>query len=158
MLAEGTKAPLFTLDDQNGNNVSLSDFRGQKVVLYFYPKDNTPGCTKEACSIRDSMPDFSRLNVKILGVSRDSGESHRKFIEKQNLNFTLLSDPGHQVMEEYGAWGEKTLYGKKSMGVIRSTFVINEDGVIEKVYKKVNTATHGEDLKKYFAAAGMKAT
>ena len=150
MLAEGTKAPLFTLDDQNGNNVSLSDFRGQKVVLYFYPKDNTPGCTKEACSIRDSMPDFSRLNVKILGVSRDSGESHRKFIEKQNLNFTLLSDPGHQVMEEYGAWGEKTLYGKKSMGAIRSTFVINEDGVIEKVYKKVNTATHGEDLKKYF--------
>ena len=84
MLAEGTKAPLFTLDDQNGNNVSLSDFRGQKVVLYFYPKDNTPGCTKEACSIRDNMPDFSRLNVKILGVSRDSGESHRKFIEKQN--------------------------------------------------------------------------
>ena len=150
MLAEGTKAPLFTLDDQNGNNVSLSDFRGQKVVLYFYPKDNTPGCTKEACSIRDSMPDFSRLNVKILGVSRDSGESHRKFIEKQNLNFTLLSDPEHKVMEEYGAWGEKTLYGKKSMGVIRSTFVINEDGVIEKVYKKVNTATHGEDLKKYF--------
>ena len=150
MLAEGTKAPLFTLDDQNGNNVSLSDFRGQKVVLYFYPKDNTPGCTKEACSIRDNMPDFSRLNVKILGVSRDSGESHRKFIEKQNLNFTLLSDPGHQVMEEYGAWGEKNLYGKKSMGVIRSTFVINEDGVIEKVYKKVNTATHGEDLKKYF--------
>ena len=149
MLAEGTKAPLFTLDDQNGNNVSLSDFRGQKVVLYFYPKDNTPGCTKEACSIRDNMPDFSRLNVKILGVSRDSGESHRKFIEKQNLNFTLLSDPGHQVMEEYGAWGEKTLYGKKSMGVIRSTFVINEDGVIEKVYKKVNTSTHGEDLKKY---------
>ncbi len=150
MLAEGTKAPLFTLDDQNGNNVSLSDFRGQKVVLYFYPKDNTPGCTKEACSIRDNMPDFSRLNVKILGVSRDSGESHRKFIEKQNLNFTLLSDPEHKVMEEYGAWGEKTLYGKKSMGVIRSTFVINEDGVIEKVYKKVNTATHGEDLKKYF--------
>ena len=131
-------------------NVSLSDFRGQKVVLYFYPKDNTPGCTKEACSIRDNMPDFSRLNVKILGVSRDSGESHRKFIEKQNLNFTLLSDPEHKVMEEYGAWGEKTLYGKKSMGVIRSTFVINEDGVIEKVYKKVNTATHGEDLKKYF--------
>lgn len=150
MLAEGTKAPLFTLADQDGNNVSLSDFRGQKVVLYFYPKDNTPGCTKEACSIRDNMPDFSRLNVKILGVSRDSGESHRKFIEKQNLNFTLLSDPEHKVMEEYGAWGEKTLYGRKSMGVIRSTFVINEDGVIEKVYKKVNTATHGEDLKKYF--------
>lgn len=150
MLAEGTKAPIFTLSDQDGSNVSLSDFRGQKVVLYFYPKDNTPGCTKEACSIRDNMPDFSRLNVKILGVSRDSGESHRKFIEKQNLNFTLLSDPEHKVMEEYGAWGEKTLYGKKSMGVIRSTFVINEDGVIEKVYKKVNTATHGEDLKKYF--------
>ena len=150
MLTEGTKAPLFTLADQDGSNVSLSDFRGQKVVLYFYPKDNTPGCTKEACSIRDNMPDFSRLNVKIFGVSRDSGESHRKFIEKQNLNFTLLSDPEHKVMEEYGAWGEKTLYGKKSMGVIRSTFVINEDGVIEKVYKKVNTATHGEDLKKYF--------
>ena len=150
MLAEGTKAPLFTLADQDGSNVSLSDFRGQKVVLYFYPKDNTPGCTREACSIRDNMPDFSRLNVKIFGVSRDSGESHRKFIEKQNLNFTLLSDPEHKVMEEYGAWGEKTLYGRKSMGVIRSTFVINEDGVIEKVYKKVNTATHGEDLKKYF--------
>ena len=150
MLAEGTKAPLFTLADQNGNNVNLSDFRGQKVVLYFYPKDNTPCCTREACSIRDNMPDFSRLNVKILGVSRDSGESHRKFIEKQNLNFTLLSDPEHKVMEEYGAWGEKTLYGRKSMGVIRSTFVINEVGVIEKVYKKVNTATHGEVLKKYF--------
>ena len=150
MLEVGMKAPEFHLLDKDGNPVRLSDFAGKKVILYFYPKDNTPGCTKEACSIRDNMPDFSRLNVKIFGVSRDSGESHRKFIEKQNLNFTLLSDPEHKVMEEYGAWGEKTLYGKKSMGVIRSTFVINEDGVIEKVYKKVNTATHGEDLKKYF--------
>ena len=148
MLTEGTIAPDFTLVDQDGKERKLSDYRGERVILYFYPKDNTPGCTKEACSLRDREVDFSQLNTTILGISRDSSESHKKFIAKEKLNFTLLSDPDHKVMEEYGAWGEKLLYGKKSLGVIRSTFIINKDGVIEKVYKKVSTATHGDDILK----------
>ena len=149
MLEAGTIAPDFTLNDQNDNPITLSSFRGQKVILYFYPKDNTPGCTKEACSLRDEKPIFDNLNAVILGVSKDSESSHQNFIAKQNLNFTLLCDPTHSVMEAYGAWGEKVLYGKKSMGVIRCTFIINEEGVIEKVYRKVNTASHGQDVRKY---------
>ena len=152
MLTEGTIAPDFTLVDQDGKERKLSDYRGERVILYFYPKDNTPGCTKEACSLRDREVDFSQLNTTILGISRDSSESHKKFIAKEKLNFTLLSDPDHKVMEEYGAWGEKLLYGKKSLGVIRSTFIINKDGVIEKVYKKVSTATHGDDILKYLSS------
>lgn len=153
MLEANTMAPDFELADQNGNIRKLSDFRGKRVILYFYPKDNTPGCTKEACSLRDSKSTFDSMDTVIIGVSRDGAESHRKFIEKQNLNFILLSDPDHKVMEEYGAWGEKVLYGKRSMGIIRSTFIINADGVIEKVYKKVSTATHGEDILKYLNSA-----
>ncbi len=149
MLEEKTIAPDFTLPDQDGNMVTLSSFRGKKVILYFYPKDQTPGCTKEACSFRDHKTEIEKFNAIILGVSKDSGKSHLKFIAKQNLNFTLLSDEDHQVMELYGAWGEKVLYGKKSLGVIRSTFIIDENGTIIKRWAKVNTATHGEDVKKY---------
>ncbi len=149
MLEAGSAAPDFTLRDQDGNERKLSDYRGKKVILYFYPKDNTPGCTKEACSLRDAKESLEGHNAVILGVSRDSVESHKKFIEKQNLNFTLLSDPDHEVMQEYGAWGEKVLYGKKSVGTIRITYIIDEEGKVEKAYAKVNTATHGQDVKKY---------
>lgn len=149
MLEENTLAPDFTLKDQDGNLVTLSSFRGKKVILYFYPKDQTPGCTKEACSFRDHKVALEGLNAVILGISKDSASSHLNFIAKQNLNFNLLSDTDHKVMEMYGAWGEKVLYGKKSMGVIRSTFIIDEDGIIIKRWAKVNTATHGEDVKRF---------
>ncbi len=149
MLETGTKAPDFTLPDENGNMVTLSSFAGKKVILYFYPKDNTPGCTKEACSLRDTIEDLAKLNAVVIGISPDSSASHTKFKEKHNLPFTLLSDPEHKIMELYGAYGEKMLYGKKTIGVIRTTYIISEDGSIEKVYKKVNTATHGEDVRKY---------
>ena len=149
MLETGTKAPDFTLPDENGNMVTLSSFAGKKVILYFYPKDNTPGCTKEACSLRDTIEDLAKLNAVVIGISPDSSASHTKFKEKHNLPFTLLSDPEHKIMELYGAYGEKMLYGKKTIGVIRTTYIISEDGIIEKVYKKVNTATHGEDVRKY---------
>ena len=149
MLEVGKEAPDFTLQDQDGNERKLSDYRGKRVILYFYPKDNTPGCTKEACSLRDNKPVFDNLDAVIIGVSKDSTASHQKFIANQNLNFTLLSDPEHKVMEMYGAWGEKNMYGKITMGTIRCTYIIDKNGIIEKVYKKVNTATHGEDVRKY---------
>ena len=149
MIEEKTIAPDFTLPDQNGKDVTLSSFRGKKVILYFYPKDNTPGCTKEACSLRDNLPDFDSLNAVVIGVSPDKSESHMKFRDKFTLPFTLLSDPEHKAMELYGAYGEKVLYGKKTTGVIRSTFLIGEDGTVLKVWKKVNTATHGDDVRKY---------
>ena len=149
MLETGTKAPDFTLPDETGTMVTLSSFAGKKVILYFYPKDNTPGCTKEACSLRDTIEDLAKLNAVVIGISPDSSASHTKFKEKHNLPFTLLSDPEHKIMELYGAYGEKMLYGKKTIGVIRTTYIISEDGSIEKVYKKVNTATHGEDVRKY---------
>lgn len=149
MLEVGTKAPDFTLPDENGNDVTLSSLFGKRIVLYFYPKDNTPGCTKEACSLRDSIEDLGKLDAIVIGISPDSPESHTKFRDKHNLPFHLLSDKAHSVMETYGAYGEKMLYGKKTIGVIRTTYVIDRDGNIEKVFKKVNTATHGEDVKKY---------
>lgn len=151
MIDIGMIAPDFTLKDQDGNNRSLSDFKGKKVVLYFYPKDNTPGCTKEACSLRDNKDDLSRLNAIIIGISKDSVESHKRFIEKQGLNFILLSDPDHIVMEEYGAWGEKKLYGKTSIGTIRCTYIIDEEGRIEKSFPKVSVNTHGEDIARYLS-------
>ena len=151
MLETGTKAPDFTLPDENGEMVSLSSLSGEKIVLYFYPKDNTPGCTKEACSLRDSIEDLGKLNAAVIGISPDSPASHQKFKAKHNLPFRLLSDPEHKVMELYGAYGEKMLYGKKSIGVIRTTYIISEDGTIEKIYRKVNTATHGEDVRKALA-------
>lgn len=149
MIEEGMMAPDFTLPDENGNDVALSSLREQRVVLYFYPKDNTPGCTKEACSLRDNAGALESLNAAVVGISPDSSASHAKFIAKHDLPFHLLSDPDHRVMEMYGAYGEKMMYGKKTIGVIRSTFIIAADGTVEKIYRKVNTATHGDDVRKF---------
>ena len=146
MLDVGQAAPDFTLSDQDGNPVSLSALKGRRVVLYFYPKDNTPGCTKEACSFRDQFGALSDQGVVVLGVSPDSVASHRKFADKHTLPFTLLADPDHQVAESFGAWGEKTLYGRKFLGLIRSTFLIDEAGVIRHVWKKPKTDIHAEEV------------
>jgi peroxiredoxin Q/BCP len=137
---EGTIAPDFTLKDQNNNSVTLSAFRGKTVVLYFYPRDNTPGCTQEAIGFRELHDRFKKLDVEILGVSPDNAASHAKFCEKQKLSFTLLSDSDNKVMSEYGAFGEKILYGKKMIGVIRSTVLIDKEGKIFKQWKKVPKA------------------
>jgi peroxiredoxin Q/BCP len=147
MLKAGDKAPDFTLKSDSGKKISLSQFLGKKeVILYFYPKDNTPGCTKEACSFRDSISAFGNKNAEVFGVSPDSVKSHQNFIQKQNLNFNLLSDPDHEVAETYGAWGEKSLYGKKYMGILRTTFVIGKDGKIKKVFEKVKPEGHAEEI------------
>lgn len=145
----GQKAPNFTLNDQNGQAHALSDFLGKKVILYFYPKDNTPGCTTEACNFRDHHATLTDQNVVVIGVSKDSTASHLKFAEKYDLPFLLLSDPEHQVMETYGAWGEKKLYGKISVGTIRSTVLIDESGTVIKHYKAVKTKTHINDILKF---------
>ena len=146
MLSEGDLAPDFTLESDQGETVSLSDFRGRKVVLYFYPKDNTPGCTKEACSFRDGHEQFLAKGAVVIGVSPDSIESHTKFRVKFTLPFHLLSDPEHTVAEAYGAWGEKKMFGKTYMGILRSTFVIDEEAVLLKVFRKVKVAQHAEDV------------
>jgi peroxiredoxin Q/BCP len=146
VLDVGQAAPDFTLSDQDGNPVRLSALKGQQVVLYFYPKDNTPGCTKEACSFRDRFAELKSRGVVVLGVSPDSVASHRKFADKHTLPFTLLADPEHQVAEAFGAWGEKTLYGRKFMGLIRSTFLIDEAGVIRHVWKKPKTDIHADEV------------
>ncbi len=146
MLETGTKAPEFTLADQNGEMHSLSDYRGQKVILYFYPKDSTAGCTKEACGFRDRYPDIREKGAVILGVSKDSVKSHKNFEEKQELPFTLLSDPDKEVIQLYDVWQEKTMYGKKVFGVERSTYLIDEDGVIIKTYRKVKAASHPDEI------------
>ncbi|MFW5712467.1 MAG: thioredoxin-dependent thiol peroxidase, partial [Spirochaetota bacterium] len=146
MLEVGTAAPDFTLKNQQGEDVSLSDFRGQKVVVYFYPKDNTPGCTKEACSIRDNYSDLQVKGAVVLGISADSVKSHAGFAQKHELPFHLLSDPEKSVIKAYGAWGEKKMMGKTYEGIIRSTFVIDEQGSISKVFNKVKTAEHGSEL------------
>ena len=151
-LEAGTKAPDFTLADMDGKEHSLSEYWGQTVVLYFYPKDMTPGCTTQACSFRDYNSDFAQLNAVVIGVSADAGESHRKFSEKYGLNFLLLSDPEHRVLESYGAWREKNLYGKVSLGIVRSTYIIGTDGIIQKVYKKASAATNAEDVLKLLKA------
>lgn len=139
-IEEGKAAPLFTLQDQHGNKVALKDFRGSDVVIYFYPKDDTPGCTKEACGFRDLWGQYQEQGIVVLGVSPDDGESHLKFISKYDLPFTLLSDPDKKVMEEYGAWGEKMMYGKKVTGVIRSTAWVGTDGKVVKHWAKVPKA------------------
>lgn len=146
MLKEGDKAPEFSLKDSSGNTASLRDFRGKKVVLYFYPKDDTPGCTKEACGFRDNLPEFGKLNAVVLGISADSEESHQKFAAKYNLPFTLLSDPDKKVIQEYEVWKEKNMYGKKSMGIERTTFVIDENGRIMRVFPKVKVEGHVEEV------------
>jgi peroxiredoxin Q/BCP len=142
-IQEGTPAPQFKLRDADGKDVSLADFAGKNVVLYFYPKDDTPGCTKEACGFRDSWKALGKENTAVIGVSADSGDSHRKFAAKYKLPFTLLSDPDRKVMEKYGAYGEKMLYGKKTTGVIRSTVWIGPDGKVRKHWARVaNAAEH----------------
>ena len=142
ILEAGMKAPDFTLRDGAGQEVSLSDYRGKKVVLYFYPKDNTPGCTRQACAFACAYAGFRDKGVQVIGVSRDRIESHRKFAEKYALPFVLLSDPDLQVIQAYGVWGEKKLYGKVSFGVTRTTFLIDENGIIRKVMRKVKPDTN----------------
>jgi peroxiredoxin Q/BCP len=138
-LKEGQQAPEFTGTDQDGNTVTLSQFKGQKVVLYFYPKDDTPGCTTEACDFRDNYQGLKAKGITVLGVSVDDEQSHQKFAAKHSLPFTLLADTDKAIVEAYGVWGEKNMYGKKYMGTNRTTFLINEDGIISHIIKKVDT-------------------
>ena len=149
MLEEGIKAPEFSLPDKDGNIVNLSDFKGKKVILYFYPKDSTPGCTKQACGFRDNFSEYQKLNAVVIGISKDSVKSHTNFASKQNLNFIILSDTELNTLKAYGVWQEKKNYGKVSMGVVRTTYVIDENGVIEKVFKKVKTADNPIDVLEY---------
>ena len=149
MLETGMKAPEFTLSDQNGNEVSLSDFAGKKVVLYFYPKDNTPGCTRQACAFAGSYDAFKALDVVVIGVSKDSVASHVKFAAKYNLPFILLADPELQAIKAYDVWQEKKLYGKVSMGAVRTTYVIDENGMIEKAMPKVKPDTNAKEILAY---------
>jgi thioredoxin-dependent peroxiredoxin len=146
MVEEGKPAPDFELTSDGGEHVKLSDFRGKPVVLYFYPKDDTPGCTTQACGIRDVYSDFRDRGAVVLGVSPDDEASHVQFKEKYSLPFTLLADPGHEVAEEYGVWKERNRYGKKSMGIERSTFVIDADGNVSKAMRRVKPETHAADV------------
>lgn len=149
MLETNTKAPEFTLPDKDGNLVSLSDFAGKKIVLYFYPRDNTPGCTRQACAFAAAYEEFKSRNVVVIGVSKDSVASHQKFAEKNGLPFVLLSDPELTAIQAYGVWQEKKMYGKVSMGVVRSTYIIDENGVIEKVMPKVKPDTNAAEILAY---------
>ncbi len=146
MIEVGKKAPAVKLEDQNGNEINLADYKGKKVVLYFYPKDNTSGCTKEACNFRDSFPKFKGIKAVIFGVSPDSVASHKKFAEKYDLPFSLLADPEKKVLEAFGVWKEKSMYGKKYMGVERTTVIINEEGKISKIFPKVKVEGHTEEV------------
>jgi peroxiredoxin Q/BCP len=146
MVEKGDVAPRFTLDSDEGERVSLSDFEGRRVVLYFYPKDNTPGCTTQACDLRDEVPSFEAVDAVILGVSPDSVASHRKFKAKYRLNFTLLADTEHEVAEAYGVWQQKSMFGRKYHGIVRSTFLIGTDGRIEEVWRRVSPRGHAELL------------
>ncbi len=146
MLKEGQKAPAFSLPADDGSTISLRDFAGRNLVLYFYPKDSTPGCTREAEAFRDALSDLERRNAVVVGVSKDSTASHCRFRDKYALNFRLLTDGDGKVLEKYGAWGEKVRYGKKSVGVIRSTVVIGPDGVVKKVFPKVKVDGHAEEV------------
>ena len=154
MLEVGMKAPEFTLSDKDGNAVSLSDFLGKKVVLYFYPKDNTPGCTRQACAFAAAYEGFKSRDVVVIGISKDSVASHLKFAQKHDLPFILLSDPELQTIQAYGVWQEKKLYGKVSMGVVRSTYIIDEQGMIEKVMPKVKPDTNAAEILAYLNGEG----
>jgi peroxiredoxin Q/BCP len=148
MLEQGTAAPDFELPDQDGNPVSLAGLRGQTVVLYFYPKADTPGCTTQACGVRDHLPDYTSAGVRVLGVSPDPVKAVKKFHDKQNLNFTLLADEDHAVCDAYGVWGEKSMYGRTYFGAARSTFIIDADGVIRHVIPKASPKTHDDEVLK----------
>jgi thioredoxin-dependent peroxiredoxin len=150
MLKEGSTAPAFKTTDGEGNAVSLKDFRGQKVVLYFYPKDDTPGCTKEACSFRDAFADFEKAGIKVLGISTDNEASHKKFARKFDLPFTLLTDTDHAIAEKYDSYGQKKFMGRTYMGVHRKTFLIDEKGKIKRVFEKVKPDDHARDVLKEF--------
>ena len=152
MLEVGTKAPEFTLPDKDGTAVSLADFSGKKVVLYFYPRDNTLGCTRQACAFAGAYEEFKKINAVVIGISKDSVASHQKFAEKHALPFILLSDPELTAIQAYGVWQEKKLYGKVSMGVVRSTFVIDENGMVEKMMPKVNPDTNAAEILAYLKA------
>ena len=145
-LKEGDKAPDFELPDHEGKKVKLSDFRGQYVVLYFYPKDDTPGCTTEACEFSSDSRKFETKGVKIIGISADPPESHRKFIDKYKLRFTLLSDLQHETCEKYGVWVEKNMYGRKYMGIARTTFIIDKNGIIKRIHEKVKPVGHSGEI------------
>jgi peroxiredoxin Q/BCP len=151
MVKEGDAAPEFESRDAEGNTVKLADLRGQKVVLYFYPKDDTPGCTKEACSLRDGHAELQRQGIKVIGVSTDDEKSHQKFAEKYSLPFTLLADTDHSVADAYGVYGEKEFAGRKYMGVSRKTFLIDEQGRVHKVFDKVNVEEHADEVLKAFS-------
>ena len=151
MLKTGMKAPDFSLPDKDGNTVRLSDFQGKKVVLYFYPKDNPPGCTRQACAFAASYAQFKTQDIVVIGISKDSVASHLKFAQKYDLPFILLSDPELQAIQAYGVWQEKKLYGKVSMGVVRTTYIIDEQGIIEKVMPKVKPDTNAADILAYLA-------
>lgn len=145
-LKKGDQAPEFTGKDQNGNEISLSDYKGDKLVLYFYPKDDTPGCTKEACNLRDNFQKLQDAGIKILGVSADDEASHQQFIEKYELPFPLIADTDKEIINKYGVWGEKNMYGKKFEGIFRTTFLIDEDNKIHHVFKRVKTDNHTEQI------------
>lgn len=151
MLEIGTKAPDFALQNQEGKEVRLSDFAGKRVVLYFYPRDNTPGCTRQACAFAQNFEGFRSQDVAVIGISKDSVASHQKFAQKYDLPFILLSDPELQVIQAYGVWQEKKLYGKVSMGVVRSTYIIDPQGMIEKVMPKVKPDTNAAEILDYLA-------
>ena len=151
MLEPGQTAPDFTLPDQRGQKVSLSDFRGQPVVVYFYPKDDTPGCTTQACDIRDQWEEFREAGAAVIGISPDDVESHERFAAKHDLPHVLLADPDREVMQPWGAWGTKNMYGKETVGVIRSTVLVDAEGVVAKVWKRVQAKRHAEQVLKALA-------
>ena len=156
MLEAGTKAPVFSLPDKDGNMISLENYRGKRVVLYFYPRDNTPGCTREACAFAGAYEAFKQKDVVVIGVSKDSQTSHQKFAEKYNLPFILVSDPELTAIKAYDVWQEKKLYGKVSFGVVRSTYIIDPEGVIEKVYPKAKPDTNAAEILEYLESKNQE--
>lgn len=156
MLEAGTKAPVFSLPDKDGNMISLEDYRGKRVVLYFYPRDNTPGCTREACAFAGAYEGFKQKDVVVIGVSKDSQTSHQKFAEKYNLPFILVSDPELTAIKAYDVWQEKKLYGKVNLGVVRSTYIIDPQGVIEKVYPKAKPDTNAAEILEYLESKNQE--
>ena len=149
MLSIGTKAPEFTLEDKDGNKVSMSDFKGKKVVVYFYPKDNTPGCTRQACAFRNAYDGFKKEDIQVIGISKDSIKSHQKFAEKHELPFILLSDPDLVAIKAFDVWEEKKIYGETALGVVRATYIIDENGIIEKVFEKAKPDTNAQEILEY---------